>query len=152
VLNYRSDMSAVILRGFGANISDHNVRLLSSITLHRGDLETDFSNLTIGDNVVLNDNSYLDVSAPIILEKSVSLGPEAIIMSHNWYNGNKFLQERLSHTCGYQDVLIKEGAGIVAGAGIVMGVTIGRNAVIGARPLLTGTSRTIASWLASQRR
>jgi len=55
-------------------------------------------------------------------------------MSHNWYNGNKFLQERFSHTCGYQDDLIKEGAGVIAGAVIVMGVTIGGNAVIGARP------------------
>ena len=136
VLNFRWDMNAEVLRGLGATVSDKNVRLLSPITIHRGDLKTEFSNLTIGDNVVLNGNNYLDVSAPVTLENGVSLGPGVIIISHNWFNGNKFLEERLSHTCGYKDVLIKEGAGIKAGAVIVMGVTIGRNAVVGAQALV----------------
>ncbi|MEE4382657.1 MAG: acyltransferase [Pseudomonadales bacterium] len=106
------------------------------MTLHRADLKPDCSNLTIGDDCVLNGNNYLDLSAKLTLEKGVSLGPGVIVMTHNWYNGNEFLQDRLAHTCGYQEVRIREGAGIKAGAVIVMGVTIGRNAVVAAQSVV----------------
>ena len=130
VLNFSMEMNASILRGFGAKISSNNVRLLSPITIHRADLSTDYSNLTIEDDCVLNGNNYLDLSAPITLKRGVSLGPGVIIMSHNLYNGNAFLEDHLSNTCGFKEVVIKEGAGIKAGAVVVMGVTIGRNAVV----------------------
>jgi acetyltransferase-like isoleucine patch superfamily enzyme len=132
VLNFGHEINAVILRALGARISPNNVRLLSPITLHRADLKPDCSNLTIEDDCVLNGNNFLDLSARVTLERGVSLGPGVIIMSHNAYNGNAFLEDRLADTCGYKDVLIRAGAGIKAGAVIVMGVTIGRNAVVGA--------------------
>jgi len=72
----------------------------------------------------------LDLSGRITLEKGVSLGPGVIIMTHNRYNYNPFLEDRLAHTCGIKDVLIKEGAGIKANALIVHGITIGKNAVV----------------------
>ena len=120
----------------GASISTKNVRLLSPITLHRSDLKTDFSNLTIEEDCVLNGNNYLDVTAKVTLEKGVSLGPGVIVMSHNAYNSNAFLEDRLAHTCGIKPVLIKAGAGIKAGAVIVMGVTIGKNAVVAANAVV----------------
>ena len=58
------------------------------------------------------------------------MGPGVIIMTHNRYNHNEFLEERLAHTCGVKDVLIKEGTGIKAGALIIHGITIGKNAVV----------------------
>jgi acetyltransferase-like isoleucine patch superfamily enzyme len=79
---------------------------------------------------MISGNNYLDLTGRITLEKGVSLGPGVIIMTHNRYNFNAFLEERLSHTCGVKDVVIKEGAGIKAGALIVHGITIGRNAVV----------------------
>ena len=85
----------------------------------------------IGDNCVLNGNNFLDLKSKITLEKGVSLGPGVIIMTHNRYNHNAFLEEKLSHTCGIKDVLIKEGSGIKAGALIVHGITIGKNSVVG---------------------
>jgi len=136
VLSFSKEVNAVVLRALGAKISHNNVRMLSPITIHRADLKQDCSNLTIEDGCVLNGNNYLDVSAPVTLEKGVSLGPGVIIMSHNFYNGNAFLQERLAHTCGYKAVLIKAGAGIKAGAVIVMGVTIGQNAVVAANAVV----------------
>lgn len=136
VLCYTKEINAVVLRMLGARIGRNNVRLLSPITVHRSDLKQDFSNLTIGDDCVLNGGNYLDVSAPVTLEQGASLGPGVIVMSHNAYNGNAFLEERLAHTCGYKAVLIKAGAGIKAGAVIVMGVTIGRNAVVAANAVV----------------
>jgi maltose O-acetyltransferase len=70
------------------------------------------------------------MTSRITLEKGVSLGPGVTIMTHNGYNGNAFLEERLAHTCGKKPVLIKEGAGIKAHALIVHGVTIGKNVVV----------------------
>jgi len=118
VLRYGWPINAAILRAFGANISKVGVFIHSPV------------NLTIGDNCLLNGNNFLDLSGHITLEKGVSLGPGVTIMTHNRYNHNVFLEERLAHTCGIKDVLIKEGAGIKAGALIVHGITIGKNAVV----------------------
>jgi acetyltransferase-like isoleucine patch superfamily enzyme len=136
ILRYNKDTNAHMLRALGAKVGRNNVRILSPVTLHRADLKANYSNLIIEDNCVLNGNNYLDLSAKVTLEDGVSLGPGVIIMSHNGYNGNKFLEQRLAHTCGYKDVLIKKGAGIKAGAVIVMGVTIGENAVVGAQAVV----------------
>lgn len=136
VLNYHYELNAMILRGFGAKIGYDNVRILSPITLHRSDLKTDFSNLSIADDCVLNGNHFLDVTGPVTLERGVSLGPGVIVMSHNRYNGNPFLEDRLNHTCGIKPVLFKEGAGIKAGAIVVMGVTVGKHAVVAAQAVV----------------
>ena len=53
-------------------------------------------------------------------------------MTHNRYNYNPFLENHLSHTCGFHPVTIKRGSGIKAGAVITMGVTVGQDAVVGA--------------------
>lgn len=130
ILQFGWPINAAILRAFGAKVGKEGVYIHSPVVLHgaRGG----YANLTIGDGCLLNGNNYLDLSGRITLEKGVSLGPGVIIMTHNRYNHNTFLEERLAHTCGVKDVLIKEGAGIKAGAVIVHGVTIGKNAVVAA--------------------
>jgi len=127
ILNFSRGTNLEILKAFGA-IVGRNVRIYSPVVLHAA--PQGFSNLTIGDSCLLNGNNYLDLTAKITLEKGVSLGPGVTIMTHNRYNHNPFLEERLAHTCGKKDVLIKEWSGIKAGALITMGVTIGRNAVV----------------------
>ena len=128
ILTYSSETNTAILRAFGATIGE-NVNIVSPITLantiHR------YENLTIGDNCILNGNNFLDLREKIILENGVSLGPGVIIMTHNRYNGNPFLEDRLAHTCGHKEVIIKKGSGIKAGALIIHGITIGENAVVG---------------------
>ncbi len=136
ILKYSWETNAEILRVAGAKIGKKNVRILSPVTLHRRSLDRNYSNLTIADHCVLNGNNFIDVSARVTMEEGVSLGPGVIIMSHNSYNGNEFLKDRLSHTCGCKDVLIKKGAGIKAGAVVAMGVTIGENAVIGGQAIV----------------
>lgn len=129
MLQFGWPINAAILRAFGAKVGKKGVFIHSPVVLDgaRGG----YANLTISDYCLLNGNNYLDLSAPITLEKGVSLGPGVIIMTHNRYNGNVFLEERLAHTCGCKEVIIKEGAGIKAGALIVHGITIGKNAVVG---------------------
>ena len=127
VLQFSSESNTAILRAFGANIGN-KVKVYSPVVItwaKRG-----YAKLKIGDNCVFNGNNFIDLSACITLEKGVSLGPGVIIMTHNRYNHNAFLEERLAHTCGEKDVLIKEGAGIKAGVLITMGITIGKNAVV----------------------
>ena len=129
ILQFGWPVNAAILRAFGANVSKNHVYIHSPVVLDGA--RQGYSNLTINDGCLLNGNNYLDLSGNIILERGVSLGPGVTIMTHNRYNHNSFLEQRLAHTCGVKDVLIKEGAGIKAHALIIHGVTIGKNAVVG---------------------
>ena len=129
ILQFGWPINAAILRAFGAKVSKNRVYIHSPVVLDGA--RQGYSNLTISDGCLLNGNNFLNLSGNIILEKGVSLGPGVTIMTHNRYNLNPFLEERLAHTCGIKDVLIKEGAGIKAHALIIHGITIGKNAVVG---------------------
>lgn len=128
VLRYGSPINVAILKAFGADIEEKKVIICSPVFLQSA--RNGYGNLTIKEGCYFNGNNYLDLTGRITLEKGVSLGPGVIVMTHNRYNYNAFLEERLAHTCGIKDVLIKEGAGIKAGALIIHGITIGRNAVV----------------------
>lgn len=127
ILQYSSDGNIAILKAFGASVGN-NVNINSPVVFTWAKMG--YSKLKIGDNCVINGNNFLDLSANITLENGVSLGPGVTIMTHNRYNYNPFLEERLANTCGIKDVLIKEGAGIKAHALVTMGITIGKNAVV----------------------
>ena len=127
-LHFTARANAVILRALGATVGRRGVRIHSPITLHG--VADDYRHLVIEDGCVLNGNNFLDLTGRITLEEGVSLGPGVTIMTHNRFNCNEFLEERLQHMCGVKDVLIRKGAGIKAGALITMGVTIGENAVV----------------------
>lgn len=128
ILSFNQRLNLEILRAFGADIGQKNIRIHSPITLHEA--EKGYANLTIEDNCIINGNCFLDLSARITLERGASLGPSVTIMTHNRYNYNSFLEKQLAHTCGKKSVLIRKGAGIKAAALITMGVTIGENAVV----------------------
>lgn len=128
ILHYGQSINAAILRAFGAAVGKADVSIHSPVVIHHA--ADGYARLSIGDGCMISGNVYLDLTARITLEKGVSLGPGVIIMTHNRYNHNAFLEERLAHTCGVKDVLIKEGAGIKAGALVVHGITIGKNAVV----------------------
>lgn len=129
ILLYSIDINRAMLKAFGAHVGQ-NVHVYPPVTLHN--IRQGYGNLTIGDNCIVHGNTYLDLTSPLTLEQGVSLGPGTIVMTHNRYNFNPFLEKHLSHTCGREGVLIKKGSGVKAGAVIVMGVTIGKNAVVAA--------------------
>lgn len=129
VLTHHSKTNARILKHFGAQVGGR-VHLLAPIVLHEA--EHGFDNLVIGNGCILNGNNYLDLSARVTLEDGVSLGPGVIVMSHNNFNYNPFLERVLEHQCGVRAVVVRRGAGIKAGAVLTMGVTVGENAVVAA--------------------
>jgi len=129
ILMFHPEINKAILKAFGAHIGSPNGINAPIIFYNAG---SGYSNLTINDGCILSGDNYLDLTSRITLEKGVSLAAGVIIMTHNDFNHNKFLEEHLAHACGKKDVLIKEGSGIKAGAVITMGVTIGRNAVVAA--------------------
>lgn len=129
VLIFSKRLNADILRAFGAKIGTRKVRIHSPLTLHEA--ENGYSNLTISDGCILNGNNFLDLSAPLTMEEGSSLGPGVIIMTHNSYNHNQFLQSHMPHTVGKKAVVVKKGVGIKANALITMGVTIGEDSVVG---------------------
>jgi acetyltransferase-like isoleucine patch superfamily enzyme len=128
ILRYGSPINIALLNAFGANVGKKAV-ICSPVVLYN--TKGNMHHLTIEDHCNISGNNFLDMTGKITLEKGVSLGPGVIIMTHNNYNYNPFLEERLAHTCGVKDVLIKEGSGIKAGALIVHGITIGKNSVVG---------------------
>jgi acetyltransferase-like isoleucine patch superfamily enzyme len=135
ILMYDSETNAVILRAFGAKIGTRNVRVHAPLVLHGA--EDGYANLIIGDGCILNGNVYLDLSGKITLEQGTSLGPGSIVMTHNRFNYNTILEERLAHQCGVADVLLKVGSAVKAGVILTKGVTIGANSVVAAGAVVT---------------
>jgi acetyltransferase-like isoleucine patch superfamily enzyme len=135
MLVYDSATNVEILRACGAKIGARNVRVHAPLVLHGA--EDGYANLTMGDGCILNGNVYLDLAGKITLEEGVSLGPGTIVMTHNRFNYNSILEERLARQCGVEDVLLKAGCGIKAGAIVLKGVTIGMNSVVAAGAVVT---------------
>lgn len=121
------EVNAAILRGLGAQVGS-NAMINAPLVLH--DAFESYERLSIGDNCFLNGNNFLDLNGRITLEDDVSLGPGVTIMTHNSYNSNAFLIDRLAHTCGRGDVVVRRGANIKAHALITMGTDVGEDAVV----------------------
>jgi acetyltransferase-like isoleucine patch superfamily enzyme len=135
VLGYDSDTNITVLRAFGAEVGARNVRVHAPLVLHGA--EDGYANLSIADGCILNGNVYLDLAGRITLEEGVSLGPGTIVMTHNRFNHNRILEERLAHQCGVADVVFESGSGVKAGAIVTRGVTIGANSVVAAGAVVT---------------
>jgi acetyltransferase-like isoleucine patch superfamily enzyme len=127
VLSHHYETNARLLRAFGARVGT-DVRVLSPVTIHM--LTHSYRNLTIGDRCIVNGNNFIDLSETVTLEAGASLGPGVVIMTHNRFNRNAFLEKRLSRMCGRKPVVIGAGAGIKANALILHGVTVGSEAVV----------------------
>lgn len=152
VLRFGHRVNADILRALGARIGRNTV-VQPPLVLHEAAHR--YSNLTVGDNCYLNGNNFFDLTARITVEDDVSIGPGVTIMTHNSYHTNEFLIDRLPHTCGSEDVVIKRGANVKAHTLITMGTTIHEDAVVAggsvvnqdvpARHLVAGNPATIVT-------
>ena len=127
ILAYHKDINVRLLRAFGANVGD-NTHLMSPITLHNA--SAGFGNLSIGDDVFFNGGIFLDLRNRITIERGASLGPHVIVMTHNAFNRNPFLEARLPRLVASKPVVIGAGAGIKAAAVILHGVSIGEEALV----------------------
>jgi acetyltransferase-like isoleucine patch superfamily enzyme len=135
LLLYDCETNAEILRAFGARIGTRHVRIHAPLVLHGA--EEGYKNLAIGDGCILNGYVYLDLAGKVTLEEGVGLGPGSIVMTHNRYNYNPVLEEKLARQCGVADVLIRRSSSVKAGAIVIKGVTIGSNSVVAAGAVVT---------------
>lgn len=127
LLVYDMGINVRLLRAFGAKVGE-NTRLVSPITL--SNIWDGYVNLNIGDDVAFNGGTFLDLTNKITIERGASLGPNVIVMTHNAFNKNPFLESRLPRLVGDKPVVIGAGAGIKAAAVILHGVTIGEEALV----------------------
>ena len=135
MLLYDCETNAAILRAFGARIGTRHVRIHAPLVLHGA--EDGYRNLAIGDGCILNGYVFLDLAGKVTLEEGVGLGPGSIVMTHNRYNYNPVLEERLAQQCGVADVLFRRSSSVKAGAIVIKGVTIGSNSVVAAGAVVT---------------
>lgn len=129
LLVFSTRLNKKILVAFGAKIGN-DVRIMAPITFASVKFNNGYHNLSVGDRCLISGNTFFDLASRIVLEDGVSIGPGVIIMTHNGYNYNPFLEDRLANSCGKKEVVIKEGTGIKAGALIVHGITVGKNVVV----------------------
>ena len=135
ILLYDCETNADILRAFGAQIGTRHVRIHAPLVLHGA--EDGYRNLAIGDGCILNGYVFLDLAGKVTLEEGVGLGPGSIVMTHNRYNYNPELEERLARQCGVADVVFRRASSVKAGAIVIKGVTIGTNCVVAAGAVVT---------------
>jgi acetyltransferase-like isoleucine patch superfamily enzyme len=134
LLAYRPPLNLRLLRAFGARIGGGDILVLPPVVV--ANFVDDYTNLLIGDDVILNGYNYLDLERAITLEAGVSLGPGVTIMTHNAFNNNAFLEARLARSVARRPVAIRKGAGIKAHSLILHGVTIGEEAVVAGNSLV----------------
>jgi len=92
--------------------------------------------LSIGDNVAINNDVWINACGSVSIGNYVLVGPKVIIHSanHRYDNPNVPIQ-RQGHT--FKEVIIGDDVWIGAGVIILPGVKIGKGAVIGAGSVLT---------------
>lgn len=140
----------MILRQFGAKVGNKKIKIQSPIIIHNA--QDGYKNLSIANDCLLNGNNLLDLTRKITLEEGVSLGPGVTIMTHNRFNRNEFLEEKLAHMCGKKEVIIREGASVKAESLITMGVEIGKESLVAGNSLVNKNvaPRTLVSGNPSQ--
>jgi acetyltransferase-like isoleucine patch superfamily enzyme len=122
-----------VLARFGARIDPLCGPLGPNLTMH--ECPRDFANLTVGANVFIGREAFLDLSDRIVIEDSVSLGMRSIVLTHLNMGDPSKPHGRLFPTRRAPTIL-RRGCSIGAGAIIACGVEIGEDTVINAGVLV----------------
>lgn len=118
-----------ILARFGAQIDPRCGPLGPNLTMHES--HDGFENLTIGADVHIGRQVFLDLTDRIIIEDGVSIGMRAIILTHlNMGDRSKPLSRLFP--VRHEPTVLRRGCSIGAGAIIACGVEIGEDTVINA--------------------
>ncbi|GFK94042.1 Galactoside O-acetyltransferase [Fundidesulfovibrio magnetotacticus] len=86
--------------------------------------------LSVGDNVFINRNTFLDTKGGVTLGNGVALAEDVRIITHTHGESSHIERE-------YRPVVIQEYAKVYSGAMIFPGVTVGRQAIVAAGALVT---------------
>jgi acetyltransferase-like isoleucine patch superfamily enzyme len=120
-----------VLARYGANIHPDCWPIGPNVTMH--ECPDGFHNLTVGSHVHIGKQVFLDLSNPLIIEDSVSIGMRAILLTHlNMGHGypNKPLARLYPQK--KKPTILRRGCSIGAAAIIACGVEVGEDSVVNA--------------------
>jgi len=119
-----------LLSEYGASVGQ-DVVVHGPLVVHNA--ERDYAKLTIGDHVHIGRLSVLDLTGPIVVERSSTVSMGVTILTHTDV-GESPLRERLPRRVA--DAVIGEASYIGANATILPGCHIGKGAVVAAGALV----------------
>lgn len=120
-----------VLARYGADIHPDCWPIGPNVTLH--ECPNGFHNLTVGSHVHIGKQVFLDLSNPLIIEDSVSIGMRAILLTHlNMGHGypNKPLARLYPQK--KKPTILRRGCSIGAAAVVACGVEVGEDSVVNA--------------------
>lgn len=120
-----------ILIQYGAQIHPDCWPLGPNLMFH--EVGDDFSNLIIGPHVHIGRQVFLDLTAPIILEGSVSIGMRSMLLTHQNV-GVDYPDKPIAKLFPEvkAPITLRRGCSVGAGSIIHCGIEVGEDAVIGA--------------------
>lgn len=92
--------------------------------------------LTIGNNVGISPNFYIQVRGCVIIGNNVLIGPNVTLISENHNYGDKNLPIS-KQGVNRKGINIEDGVWIGANSVILDGITIGKNSIIAAGSVVT---------------
>jgi acetyltransferase-like isoleucine patch superfamily enzyme len=115
-----------ILRMFGARIGN-NCEIETPIKLNT---KRDYTNLTIGDNVYIGKDCFLDLKGKLIIKNNVVISMRNCILSHIDLGKNNVLKNMYPQK--HSKSIIEESVYIGASCTVLGGVTIASKAIVAA--------------------
>jgi acetyltransferase-like isoleucine patch superfamily enzyme len=121
-----------VLVHWGARLGDH-VRVSAPLVVHNA--ERSFANLTLGDDVHLGREVFLDLSENITIGSRATVSMRVTILTHTDVGDSSWKERGLP--ASKAPVVIEDDAYIGAAATILPGVRIGRGALVAAGAVVT---------------
>jgi acetyltransferase-like isoleucine patch superfamily enzyme len=133
LLHCRSTSLTVrILRAFGATVGGRNVRIGPYLQLHN--VDSDFSNLVVGEDVYIGPHVTLDLASRITFRNHTAVGMWSEIFTHASYVGTY----SVLFPWKSGPVVFEEHSGCNPGVIVLGPLTIGRNTYVTPGSVLTG--------------
>jgi len=121
----------ILVRG-GAKIGQDG-RIHRGLTLYN--VETDFTNLTIGHSCHVGRQVFLDLAAPVCIGDRVTISMRCTVLTHTDPGSSK--SEAARRLMGRSEVVIEDDAYLGASVVVLPGVRIGSGCVVGAGAVVT---------------
>lgn len=92
-------------------------------------------NTSVGEGTFINQGSYFDSTAPVVIGKSVGIGPRCTFLtgSHQIGPANARIEGGANHAA----ILVEDGCWIGGNVTILPGVTVGKGCVVAAGAVVT---------------
>ncbi len=122
---YDAYFPAIVLRQGGAKVGQDAV-IGRFLTLW-ATTENSFTNLEIGDGVIINAHVFIDLSSRVVLKDRVGIGFNVSIFTHLDL-GNSRLS--VDYPREYKEVVVEEDSLVLPGACLIMGARLGAKSMV----------------------